>query len=81
MYINSISLTFKVRMQIKMKMTKMQKTLFDTLPTRGRSMFPGAGSRGCDGGVARHRDDGVLSRLDDGIIGWDGGGAGHHVVD
>ena len=44
-------------------------------------MFPGAGSRGCDGGVARHGDDGVLGRLDDGIIGWDGGAAIHHGVD
>ena len=44
-------------------------------------MFPGAGSRGCDGGVARRRDDGVLGRLDDGIIGWDGGVAGHLGVD
>ena len=44
-------------------------------------MFPGAGSRGGDGGVARHRDDGVLGRLDDGIIGWDGGVAGHHGAD
>ena len=47
----------------------MQKMLFDTLPARERPMFPGAGSRGCDGGVARHGDDGVLGRLDDGIIG------------
>ena len=44
-------------------------------------MFPGAGSRGGDGDVARHRDDGVLGRLDDGIIGWDGGVAGHHGAD